>query len=355
MRVFLCGLPLPCGGANQEAGDTALLWRRAGLDVTVLAWESCHCGRHVAPTSGPNPWLGRLASAGIPIVKVRSGEVWRVDGLRENPVVSFCNTHFLHNFNEFLSLCPKSTVWSPTMNYVSLDERRAFELLPPSVIHYQSHFQAKRLRKEHSHWNWRGGGLRGAVIPGAFEPLAKKPRRRVAGEPFVVGKLSRPDWKKWNDQWWPMLQSAKDRVPELEALCMAWSPRIETHCGSPPEWAHCLHESTLDTQTFLEQCHVLVAWNSFAAVENWPRIGLEAMSVGVPLIVESKGGWPEMGHEGVLYADDAKQFANLIVSLAQAEGWRQEMIRNGAIRLTEIVEPDYITRKWVELFSKLGG
>ena len=35
-----------------------------------------------------------------------------------------------------------------------------------------------------------------------------------------------------------------------------------------------------------------------AAVENWPRVGLEAMAAGVPLVVDAKGGWLEMLRHG---------------------------------------------------------
>ncbi len=75
--------------------------------------------------------------------------------------------------------------------------------------------------------------------------------------------------------------------------------------------------------TFLQSLHVLVQSNA-AAVENWPRVGLEAMAAGVPLVVDAKGGWLEMlrhGRTGYLCRTE-DEFAYYAARLAYDEAHR---------------------------------
>ena len=64
------------------------------------------------------------------------------------------------------------------------------------------------------------------------------------------------------------------------------------------------------------------------ARENWPRIGLEAMAAGVPLVCQNQWGWKEMIQDGVtgLLADSDEEMAFRLAQLAYDEDLRQAII-----------------------------
>ena len=119
---------------------------------------------------------------------------------------------------------------------------------------------------------------------------------------------------------------------------LGWKRDVEARLGPPPAWAECLPAGAQAAATFLRTLHVLVQSNA-AAVENWPRVGLEAMAAGVPLVVDAKGGWLEMirhGQTGYLCRDD-DELAYYAARLAYDESHRPAAGPAGPPRLdTEI-------------------
>jgi glycosyltransferase involved in cell wall biosynthesis len=93
------------------------------------------------------------------------------------------------------------------------------------------------------------------------------------------------------------------------------------------------------------------------AVENWPRVGLEAMARGVPVVAENRGGWREMvrhGETGYL-CDTDDQFAYYAARLAYDEGHRMEIICQARYRLEhELADPEELWNRWRELFKSLA-
>ena len=106
---------------------------------------------------------------------------------------------------------------------------------------------------------------------------------------------------------------------------------------------------------FLQSLHVLVQSNA-AAVENWPRVGLEAMAAGVPLVVDAKGGWLEMlrhGRTGYLCRTD-DELAYYAARLAYDEGHRLRLVaRARAALVAELADPHVLWPQWQELFESL--
>jgi len=287
-----------------------------------------------------------LTAAGVEFLAVRSGRLAEVTGLRGATVVSFCHTHLLHNLAEFRSLGCR-VVWSPCMSYTTVDETKAFREAPPDVIHFQSRFQETRLRGDYEELGCR----RFVRIPGVFEPLEYRPRPRTP-DGFLVGRLARACRTKWRHDLWGILGDAKRRVPELRAWCQGWSQDLEQHLGPPPVWAKVFHSGVIATEDFLRRCHVLVCPN-WCVAENWPRVGLEAMSAGVPLVVDDEGGWPEMVGLDAIRCVEASEYADAIASLGQDETKRMERAQDGRRRAMELYSPAAWAAAWQAIFRSL--
>ncbi len=350
MRIILVGMPLTCGGGGTESGDTVLMWRRAGIDVSVLYFDRCKCGKPCTKPVESNPWVNRLKDVGVDFIHGESSRLKDVPGLAGSILVSFRCLHALHNWHELEAMGCK-LVWSPLMTRSCIAEHHAFYDHPPSAAHFQSRFQYRELVGDYVGWKCRNM----VHIPGAFEPLKFRPRAYQYGQPFVVGRLARDHVQKWNPDFWQILSDVRSRGVDVRALCMAWNDELTEHCGPPPSWATVHPKDSMSAQEFLDQCHALICpnWNT---PENWPRVGLEAMSAGVPVLADDAGGWKEMLTTfGGFLCDSAIAYTNALVELAEDEDARQAMIHEGLCRARDLQdEQTSSSARWVSLFRMLA-
>jgi len=347
MKVWMLGVPSTFGGGDTERGHTALLWRRAGIEVTCLYFTSCSCGTTPKVPEKSNPWIGRLREAGVEFVAADPERLYEVDGLEGSIVSVICHPHGLHNWEKLCALKCK-LVWSPCMTVPSLSESVFTRAPAPKAVHFQSRYQANQLVGE-----YRAIGCREfRLIRGAFEPLPFNPRPYRPGAPFVVGRLARPARTKWSPYIWDMLAAARRGGVDVRALCQGWSDKLTEHCGPPPDWAEVLPPDTLSAEEFLGRCHAMICPN-WGISENWPRVGLEAMSAGVPLVVDGSGGWPEMVGDVAVTCQTMGEYPPAIVKLATDDGFRQTTIPKGRERALKISSPEVISRQWTDLFESL--
>ena len=333
-KITLLGCPRPLGGACVESGHTALMWRRMGLKVTVIS---------TSLEAEDNPWPERLAQAGCKVVLDNQG----LNGLDGSLCVAFCCAGALRAWPS-LKQRGCRMAWVPCMTIIPPGDRLIFSKCPPTGVVFQSEYQAHKLGPLYALW----GTKTHSTIRGAFEiaDFPFQPRKRA--REFVIGKLSRAAPSKWPTDLWAIGEKVREGEPHARLLCMAWDQYLPIHLGEPPAWATCLPANTLTSQEFLSQCHVLLCAGE-KDVENWPRVGLEAMASGVPVIADDSGGWPEMlGSRGLLATDTADATA-LVRTLAAIESWRLGVAAQGRKRVEKLVDPSDLTRKWGELFENL--
>jgi len=341
MHLFVCGYPGDVGGANTELWHTVKLWRRFGADVTLI------------PTWKADPaWRRRLDSIGCRTCESNPDDLLNVRGLGGSVVVSMCNTRFLAVAERFCELGCK-IVWLGCMNWLFAEERLHYRRHGVFDRHiFQSRYQYEQLRPQlakHGYDDARGRIVRGAfdVAEFPFRPLGHTP-----GETFVIGRLSRPAPEKFSPRTWVLYGRTS---PPLAARVMGWDAAVQARVGAPPRWAECLPAGAETAQTFLARLHGLVQ-TSGGAVENWPRVGLEAMAAGVPLVVENQGGWREMirhAETGFLCNDD-DEMACCIARLVQDSAYRQTVIEQARHAVeTELADPETFWRQWKDLLDGL--
>jgi glycosyltransferase involved in cell wall biosynthesis len=170
----------------------------------------------------------------------------------------------------------------------------------------------------------------------------------------VIGRLARPDLDKWSSNHWGIL----NRVPYLQrrALAMGWTAALVHKCGPPPAWAETLPPQHIAAVDFLGRCHAMLGLNG-GARENWPRIGLESMAAGVPLVAQNNWGWREMiidGETGFLTNNDEEMEFRL-AQLAYDNELRRYLVAEARDHVEELADPERIGRQWRELFGKVEG
>jgi hypothetical protein len=342
MHIFFLGYPGTMGGANTECWHTARLWRNAGIDATFI------------PTWGRDPdWEERLAAIGRQTRHVGNADnLVSVPGFAGSIVVAMCNTHVM-NARGLLKDLGCRLVWLNCMTFLFDNEIAAFRRHGPAEAYvFQSEFQRTELEKVLPALGYTPA--MGRVIRGAFsfDEIPFCPRPHEAGEDFHIGKLARPDLDKWSSNHWHIL----DRVPYAgrRALAMGWTLPLVRKCGTPPAWAETFVPQQLAAGDFLGRCHVLLGLNG-GARENWPRVGLEAMAAGVPLVCQNLWGWREMIVDGVtgFLANSDEEMAFRLAQLAYDEELRQRIIRAARTHVGQLAEPETIGRQWLQLFESL--
>ena len=357
-RVFIAGYPSDVGGANTELWHLIKMFRSQGLGVTLLTtWGE-----------PPVEWRRRVAALGCETVAAQPEELDGITGLTGSVVISLCNSHFLRHLRKFDRLGCR-LVWLGCMNWMFPHEAMWIRVCGQfDAAVFQSEYQRAQLAPqiekncEFGKHEFDPGRLH--VIPGAFDPaeFPFRPRPREPGEPFVIGRLSaavrvsngEPALDKFSRNLWAQYSRIVRCRPGTRARVMGWDDKIAEHCGAPPEWAECLSQGTESPQEFLAQCHALVP-GVRACAENWPRVGLEALSAGVPLVVESKGGWPQMLVDGAYGAcvRDVEAQTTAVLRLIDDEPARLTLARMARKRLDKLTDVATIWGRWKDLLEGL--
>jgi hypothetical protein len=343
MHIFFLGYPGPMGGANTECWHTANVWRRHGIEVTFI------------PTWGHDHAMeARLAAIGCKTVHVgNANNLVDVPGLAGGVVVAMCNSHVTRARKLLLDLKVK-LVWVNCMTFLFSEEVAAWRLRPAEAYVFQSEFQKEELEKLLLPYGYLHG--QGHLIRGAFDfsEIEHSPFPHAPGSDFWIGRLARPDLDKWSSNHWRII----DRVPyaRRRALAMGWNQQLDQKCGPRPTWADTFAPQQLSANAFLARCHVMLGLNG-GSRENWPRIGLEAMAAGVPLVCQNLWGWREMivdGQTGFLTNSDEEMISRL-AQLAYDEDLRQSIIARARAAVRDLACPERIGRQWVDLFQSLGA
>jgi len=337
--IYVIGYPSYVGGADTELWHTLRLWRTAGMNVRII------------PTWHANTeWKPRLESIGISTCQIGGPEnLASIPDLAGSTVISFCNGDFL-NCVERLKQLDCRVVWANCMTWI----------FPKEIDHYEKHgpfdgyiFQSEYQRQELFPKLTKFGVtedqcrlIRGAF---AFDEFPFNPLPHCPREPFVFGRIARPDLDKWSSNLWPIYRAVQ--YSNKQAKVMAWSQALTQKCGAPPEWALALAPNAEPSRKFMSDLHCMFPING-GARENWPRSGLEAMAVGVPIVAQREWGWCEMVEHGVtgfLGGDDC-ELAHYAAVLAHDEELRLHMAEQARRRLaTKLADPATLLSQWKEL------
>lgn len=342
VRIYLVGYPGDMGGANTEAWHTLRIWRRLNCEV------------HLIPTWGTDAkWRSQADTLGCQTHSASPEQLHDIPGLAGSIVVSFCNAAFLANAKILRDLRCK-LVWINCMTWLFDAERKHYQDHGTFDVYiFQSRFQQTLLEQELKQYGYNEA--QGHLIRGAFsiEEWDYNPRPHGRGEVFVVGRAARPDIDKWSSNTWPIYN--RIQYFNKRALMMGMDDRTHAKLGAAPSWADCLKPMALPTRNYFQQLHCTLPVNG-GARENWPRIGLEAMAAGVPIVAQNEWGWKEMiehGTTGFLGNCD-EELAHYTAVLAYDEDLRLKVTSAARQKLEkELANPELLSANWQNLLRSL--
>jgi glycosyltransferase involved in cell wall biosynthesis len=345
MRIFVIGSPADLGGAAVEAYHAARLWREHGVEVAVV------------PTWEPHfPLTEKLGAVDIPVVRCLKNRLWELPGVRGSILVSFGNHAFLTAALEHRRRIGAKLVWLRCqLDPLASEESSTKKHGPFDAYVSQSRCLHHAVQQNLREWGLPTQDTR--LIPGAFhvEDFAAEALPHENGEPFVIGRLSRDHPNKYTRDCWDIFEQIKHEVTNchLKARVMGWRRTARPMTGKPPDWIEVMPPEAEPVPEFLGSLHALVQFGD--VLENWPRVGLEAMAAGVPIITQNRGGWQEMIRHGTTgyLCDNAKAAVIYASELARNESRRLAMAEAARERVEELADPEVIWAAWEKLFGSL--
>lgn len=332
--VYVAGLPNRIGGAPAEMWHTVKLWRSWGLPVTVI------------PTWKPDPfWEDQIRRIGGAICNPDPGD------LAGEIVVALCNSELMSRPDVFRGA---QIVWGPCTSYLGSYEFQYYQKHPTFARYvFQSRFQQQSLWSEYRAFGVPLGHCH--RIRGAFDvsEFPYRPRPYREGEPFVIGRLSRAHPWKYAQDSWEIYEAIRDAFPvPLNVRVMGF--KAFSIKGPVPSWIEILPEGAEESRHFLSSLHAMVQLTD--RPENWPRTGLEAMSCGVPIVVEHKGGWVEMleDSETGYLCESRQNVVNACLDLCSDPVKRMRIASKARQTLEDrLADPEMIWNCWRHLFEGL--
>ena len=212
-----------------------------------------------------------------------------VPGLAGGLVVAFCNTRFLAVAPRLRGLGCR-VIWLGCMNWLFPRDGYSTSVAGRFDRHvFQSHYQHDESLPQFASLRLsrrtKAASSAARSAPDEFTFAAASAR---GGSTVHVGRISRADPDKFSRNLWQVF--APDAASRCTCGCWAGTRHRSAGWGLRRRGPSALPAGAQPARAVPSRLARAGAIGE-TAVENWPRVGLEAMAAGVPLVVDANGGW----------------------------------------------------------------
>jgi glycosyltransferase involved in cell wall biosynthesis len=170
---------------------------------------------------------------------------------------------------------------------------------------------------------------------------------------FGCGRISRQDQDKYSAQTLHIYEGFVSPRRKV-GLFVGFDHRSERKVGKPPHWIiRARDQREISQQAFYR--HAEIVLQPTDTVENWPRIGLEAMSSGSVLIVDNRGGWCRMiehGKTGYL-CNTPRDFIYYASKMAYEPDVRARIAIEAHKRGKQLASEEASAESWRKVFEEI--
>jgi len=335
-KVYVHGFPGLYGGAQTELAHQIPIWQRLGLEVHLIPSQSGY---------EQEPMLPELVRSGIHVHERDQFEIIE----RGAPVLGFCSRNFLRSL-DLIRRFSTNTVFVNCMTWLFEEEKIRQAQGKIRAFLYQNEdvrrFRAPELRALN-----RSSGAKFLSFVPYFDSSRFPFASRGPREFFGCGRISRQDQDKyttWTNDVYERFVSPKPKV----GLYLGFDGRSARKTGRPPRWITTARDHReISQQDFYRLAEIVLQPTD--TVENWPRVGLEAMASGSVLIVDKRGGWMRMiehGRTGFL-CSCPRDFIYYASKMAYEPEARNEIARRALRRGQELSGEEPSKKSWKEVFE----
>jgi hypothetical protein len=281
-RIFVYGFPSLYGGAGTELHHQISIWQALGFDVHLIP---AHEGYK------REPLYPEMITTGVTVHE--HDEFSCIE--HDEPVFGFCSASFLKNIDRIREYS-LNTVFVNCMTWLfDMEKARMTEGKIRTFL-----YQREEVRQSH-------GAALSALNPHAnVQFLRFVPYFDTSKFPFVeerpsdffgCGRMSRQSQDKYAANTLQIYEYFVAPKPK-QGLFVGFDERSESKVGKPYSWIRvALDQNECSQHEFYRHCAIVLQPSD--TTENWPRVGLEAMSSGSVLVVDNRGGWRGQVEHGV--------------------------------------------------------
>ncbi len=335
-NLYIYGFPSRYGGAGTELHHQIYVlkdipWLKLSIIPTNAGWPN-------------EPLLKEMQGLGIDICPANEFSLLTSD----DAIINFCSSEFLKNLPAIIRHT-KRTIFVNCMTWLFDSEK----LMHSSNNIAFSLYQRDQVRADHEK-TLRSIGSKAQFL--TFTPYFRKNGfefRQKDQEFTYLGRISRQDADKYAANTLHIYEYIV--APKWKrGIFLGFDQRSEQKIGKLPSWiVGFADQNQLPVEKFYEMLDFIVQPTD--TTENWPRIGMEAMASGVPLVVDNRGGWQYMiehGKNGFLCNND-RDFIYYGSRLAYDLELRGRIARNAAKRLDKIAGYDMSIESWKNVLEKV--
>ena len=337
-EIYVYGFPSLYGGAGTELHHQIIVWRRMGIDV------------HMLPTNngiGDEKLYLEMLRLGV---RLHAPNDWSV--LNEGEaIISFCNGEFLENLPEIRKRT-RRTIFVNCMTWLFAQEKERMREGAIAMFLYQN--EEVRLKNMPE--------LRALNDDPAIQFMTFKPYFHNEAFPYIsersheyfgCGRISRQDADKFARNTLKIYEYFVSPVVK-RGLFLGFSERSEAKIGKPYPWIRTARDQNEVTQQeFYRHCKIVLQPTD--TIENWPRVGFEAMSSGSVLIVDNRGGWQQMVEHGKTgwLCDNERDFIYYASKMAYEPHLRDDMAEAARERGLQLGGYEASIASWEEIFEAI--
>jgi hypothetical protein len=316
-RIFVHGFPGRYGGAATELHHQITFWRRIGLEV------------HLIPTNAgyrKEPLYAEMEQTGVVIHEQNQFDVLT----RDDVIMSYCSSDFLDHLPA-INKYTRKTVFINCMTWLFEKEKQRMAEGLIGMFLYQNEDVLNKQMPVLRALN-QDPDIQFRIFSPYFEETAFPFVEQRPENYFGCGRISRQDADKYSRSTLQIYEYFVAPVMK-RGLFMGFDARSEAKIGRPPHWITTMCDSTIvDQQAFYRHCRIVLQPSD--TIENWPRVGFEAMASGSVLIVDDRGGWRQLvdhGKTGWLCRHE-RDFIYYASKMAYEPELRDEMAQRAQLR-----------------------
>lgn len=345
-KLFIYGFPGQYAGASTELHHQIYVWKQiAGLELAIIpnqaGWKS-------------EPLLKEMQDLGITIYDAHKFGAVKP----EDAVINFCSSAFLSNVGH-ISQFTKRTIFVNCMTYIfeNLRDHTHDEI----GMHQRkeigfSLYQRPQVLEEHEKILREHGSTAEFLH---FYPYfnAEHLDFSVKDQEFTqIGRISRDAKDKYTPYNSHIYNGIIAPKPK-RGHWLGFGSNAMSVTGDPPEWVKTyVNQTRLPVRDFYNLVDFIVQpTNTKHCKENWPRIGLESMYAGKPLVVDNHGGWQHMIEHGVtgFLCNHERDFMYWGTRLAYEPELRERIANNAKERAVEFSGMDVSRASWERVFERV--
>ena len=337
-KVYVYGFPGLYGGAGTELHHQIFVWLKLGLEVHIIPTNAGYKGE---------PLFKEMTDLGVIIHDFNKFAEIEKDA----PVFGFCNAEFLNFLPEICKYSKRTCfVGCMTWTFTKQQQRHKDGLLWAEL------FQNESVRLKHMEQLSK-------LDKTPVEYITFCPYFEASKFPFIenrdskffnIGHISRQDADKFTANTQHIYEYITAPV-EKRGWFLGFDERSEKKIGKLFWWQKAFKDQNqgFTQQDFYRTVDVIV--QPTETTENWPRIGLEAMSSGVILVVDNRGGWQQMvkhGETGFL-CKTQQEFIYYASRLAFEPDTRKKMALAARQRCLDLSSMDVSMKSWQNVFTQI--